>query len=229
MIGPEYDLSRYKAVFAPLQFVVSQKQAANIRKFVHDGGLFVTSFRLGVKDESSQIVRTPLPGLLSDVMGVTIKDYVPNYGAKVGVQFSSPLAGPDGESTLWADLLQPSSASVLAKYSGATYAGEPAITTNAFGAGQAVYIGADLDPASLARVLGTLLASKGVKPPFDVPRGVELTVRTGANKKWLFLLNHTPASQEITLPGQFTDALTGTTVTGKRTLPAYDVLVLQPA
>jgi beta-galactosidase len=229
VISAESDLARYKAVFAPLQYVVSEKQAANIRKFVHAGGLFVTSFRLGVKDESSQIVRTPLPGLLSDVMGVTVKDYVPNYGAKVGVQFSAPLAGPDAESTLWADLLQPTSATVLAKYSGTTYAGEPAITSNSFGAGQAVYIGADLDPASLARVLATLLGSRGVKPPFDVPRGVELTVRSAANQQWLFLLNHTPSAQEITLPGSFTDALTGSPVAGRRTLAAYDVLILHPA
>jgi len=71
VIQPESDLSRYKAVFAPLPYVVSPQEAANIRKFVQTGGLFVGGFRLGVKDENSQIVRTPLPGLLRDVMGAT--------------------------------------------------------------------------------------------------------------------------------------------------------------
>ena len=61
------------------------------------GGVFVTSFRLGVKTESSQIVRTPLPGLLRDVMGVTVEDYVPIYSAKQGVKFASAFAGTDGE------------------------------------------------------------------------------------------------------------------------------------
>lgn len=228
VINGEADLSGYKAVFAPLQYVVSQKQAANIRRFVEGGGLFVSGFRLGAKDESSQIVRTPLPGLLRDVMGATVKDYVPIYGEKLGVKFSSLLAGPDAECALWADILQPSSAAVLATYTGGAYADEPAITINSFGKGKAVYLGPDLDPASLARVLATLLETNGIKPPFDVPRGVELCVRKSRDRQWLFLLNHTTASQGVTLPGQFKDLLTGAAHTGKIGLDAYDVRVLQP-
>ena len=228
IIRADADLSRYKAVFAPLQYVLSEKQAAGIRSFVDGGGLFVTSFRLGVKDGSSQIVRTPLPGLLRDVMGVTVKDYVPIYSEKIGVKFSSQLAGPDAECELWADLLQPASASVLATYTG-PYAGEAAITVNSFGKGKAIYLGADLDPASLARVLGTLLGTAGIKSPFGVPRGVEITVRTSGDRRWIFLLNHTQESQEVGLPGRFADLLTGTAHAEKASLRPYDVLVLKPA
>jgi beta-galactosidase len=228
IIRADADLSRYKAVFAPLQYVLSEKQAAGIRSFVDGGGLFVTSFRLGVKDGNSQIVRTPLPGLLRDVMGVTVKDYVPIYSEKIGVKFSSQLAGPDAECELWADLLQPASASVLATYTG-TYAGEAAITVNSFGKGKAIYLGADLDPASLASVLGTLLGTAGIKSPFGVPRGVEITVRTSGDRRWIFLLNHTQESQEVGLPGRFADLLTGTAHAEKASLRPYDVLVLKPA
>jgi beta-galactosidase len=228
IIRADADLSRYKAVFAPLQYVLSEKQAAGIRSFVDGGGLFVTSFRLGVKDSSNQIVGTPLPGLLRDVMGVTVKDYVPIYSEKIGVKFSSQLAAPDAECALWADLLQPASASVLATYTG-SYAGEAAITINSFGKGKAIYLGADLDPASLARVLGTLLGTAGIKSSFGVPRGVELTVRTLGDRRWIFLLNHTQESQEVSLPGRFADLLTGIVHAEKASLKPYDVLVLKPA
>ncbi len=228
IICADADLSRYKAVFAPLQYVLTEKQAARIRSFVDGGGLFVTSFRLGVKDGASQIVRTPLPGLLRDVMGATVKDYVPIYSEKIGVKFSSQLTGPDAECELWADLLQPASASVLAKYTG-SYAGEAAITVNSFGKGKAIYLGADLDPASLARVLATLLGTAGIKSSFGVPRGVEITARKSGDKQWVFLLNHTADSKEVTLPGRFADLLTGTTIAEKVSLRPYDVLVLQPA
>jgi len=113
------DLSKYKAVFAPVQYVVSAKQAESVRNYVRNGGIFVTNFRLGVKDQSSQIVDMPLPGLLRDVMGVTVKDYVPIYNEKLGVQFGAELAGQDAECVLWADLLTPQRAMVLAKYTGA--------------------------------------------------------------------------------------------------------------
>ena len=227
IVNAEGDLSRYKAVFAPLHYVLSEKQAANIRTFVEKGGLFVAGFRLGAKDESSQIVSAPLPGLLRDVMGATVKDYVPLYNEKVAVKFASPLTSPDGTSGLWSDVLQPSSASVLATYANGRYPGDPAITMNSFGKGKAAYIGPDLDPASLAHVLATLLGNAGVKP-LDVPRGVERTVRESGNTQWIFFLNHTAAPQAITVSGQHKDAVTGTARSGKITLAPYDVLVLQP-
>ena len=123
----EDDLARYKVVFAPVQYVVTEKQAESIRNYVRAGGMFVAGFRLGVKDESSQIVDKPLPGLLRDVMGVTLKDYVPLYFGKPGVKFGPELAGPDGTAQLWADLLKLETASGLAKYTG-EYDGEVAVS-----------------------------------------------------------------------------------------------------
>ena len=219
------DLSKYKAVFAPVQYVVSAKQAESVRNYVRNGGIFVTNFRLGVKDQSSQIVDMPLPGLLRDVMGVTVKDYVPIYNEKLGVQFGAELAGQDAECVLWADLLTPQSAMVLAKYTGA-YEGAAAITVNGFGKGKAVYIGADLDTKSLARVLRAVLAMSGSKSAFGAPMGVEVTRRQAGGKQWVFLLNHTPDAQKVTFSGKFKSALSGDTVDGSVTLRGYDTVVL---
>jgi beta-galactosidase len=229
VIAPQADLSRYKIVFAPLAYVMSEKQAAKIKSFVQGGGMFVTNFRLGVKTESSQIVRTPLPGLLRDVMGVTVADYVPIYSAKNAVKFAPALAGPDAECGLWADILQPTGAEVLASYTKGSHAGEAAITMNTVGTGKAVYIGADLDGASLDRVLQTLSGLAGIKPTLEVPQGVEVTVRKAGDKQWIFLLNHAPTSQSVNIPKGFTDLLTGKTYAGKIDLSAYGVLVLREA
>jgi beta-galactosidase len=229
VIAPEADLSPYKIVFAPLAYVMSEKQAAKIKSFVQGGGMFVTNFRLGVKTETSQIVRTPLPGLLRDVMGVTVADYVPIYSAKNAVKFAPTLAGPDGECGLWTDTLQPTGAEVLASYTKGSHAGEAAITMNTVGSGKAVYIGADLDGASLARVLRTLSGLAGVKPPLEVPPGIELTVRRAGDKQWIFVLNHTSVSQSVSIPKTFADLLTGKTRTGKIDVSGYGVQVLQSA
>jgi beta-galactosidase len=229
VIAPEADLSPYKIVFAPLAYVMSEKQAAKIKSFVQGGGMFVTNFRLGVKTESSQIVRTPLPGLLRDVMGVTVADYVPIYSAKNAVKFASALAGPDGECGLWTDILQPTGAEVLASYTKGSHAGEAAITMNTVGSGKAVYIGADLETASLARVLRTLSGLAGVKQSLEVPPGIEVTMRHAGDKQWIFVLNHTAASQSVSIPKTYTDLLTGKTRTGKIDVSGYGVQVLQSA
>jgi beta-galactosidase len=227
VISPGDDLGKYKIVFAPVVYVLSEDQASRIRSYVQNGGVFVTNFRLGVKNEYSQIVQTPLPGPLRDVMGVTVEDYVPIYSGKQGVKFSSVLSGPDGECGIWADILQPSKAEVLGTYTSGSYAGRPAVTMNNFGKGKAIYIGADLTAPSLSRVLEKLATSTGVKPPLDVPPGVELTVRKAGAKQWIFLLNHTPEVQKIDVPSPFKDLVTGETLTQTARLDAYAVRVLR--
>jgi beta-galactosidase len=220
------DLSHYKVLLAPAMYVVGAKQAAAIRAFVQGGGTFIAGFRLGVKDEHSRIVEEPLPGLLRDVMGVELFDYQPIYSEKQGVQFTGALAGPSATCHLWADILTPKGADVLATYTGGDYAGKAAITTHTFGKGRAVYVGAGLEPKDLARVLMTLLAEAGVKPQMQVPQSVELTVRHSGTKRWTYLLNYSAEPQTVTLPGTFKDALAGASVPGSVALPAYGVRVL---
>jgi beta-galactosidase len=113
IVGPGEDLAQYKVVFAPLVYVLSEPQADRIRQYVRGGGFFVSNFRLGVKMESSQIVRQPLPGFLTDVMGVTVEDYVPIYSQNPHVKLGSMLGGTDIECGLWTDVLKPSSAEGL--------------------------------------------------------------------------------------------------------------------
>ena len=227
VVAPGADWTPYKVVFAPLAYVLSEAQGERIRGFVQKGGVFVSNFRLGVKTETSQIVRTPLPGLLRDVMGVTVEDYVPIYSARPAVRFSSVLSGPDAEVGIWMDVLQPSGAEVLGTYTSGAHAGQAAITMNSFRKGKAVYIGADLNAESLARVLRTLAAQAGVTQPLEVPPGVEVTVRAAGNKQWMFLLNHTPAVQTVNIRRPSTDLLTGEAHNKTIDLSAYAVRVLQ--
>jgi beta-galactosidase len=231
VVAPASDLSRYKIVFAPAPYVISEKQAESIRNFVRNGGVFVAGFRLGAKNEFSQIVRTPLPGLLRDVMGVTVADYVPLYSGNQSVKFDSAriLAGADAECALWADILQPEKAQVLATYTTGSHTGRAAITANSFGKGKAIYLGADLTGTGLGRVLQALGAHAGVKSLLTAP-GLEITMRESAQngrKQWLFVLNHTSEPKTVDLPAEFSDALSGAPRSGKVVLKPYDVAVLR--
>ncbi len=119
----------------------------------------------------------PLPGLLRDVMGVTLVGDAPLYSEKQGVKFAGMLAGPGAACQLWADVLKPESAEVLAIYTMGDYAGQAAIAANQFGKGRAIYLGARLEPAALGRVLNTVAASAGLASEIDAPAGVEVATR----------------------------------------------------
>jgi beta-galactosidase len=229
VVNATRDLSRYKVVCAPVMYIVTKEQAERIRAFVESGGTFIAGFRLGVKDEHSRIVATPLPGLLREVMGVELIDYQPIYSEKQSVQFSGPLAGANAECHVWADILSQQKAEVLASYTGGAYAGKAAITSNTFGKGKAIYLGAHLESADLARVLLTLVASAGVPRLAQAPPGVEMTVRRTERQAWTYLLNHTGKPQSVTLTGTYTDALDHSAVTGPVQLAPYGVRVLVSA
>lgn len=223
------DLSEYKIVFAPAMYIVTNERAERIRNFVQNGGTFIAGFRLGAKDEHSRIVDTPLPGLLRDVMGVELEDYQPIYSEKQGVKFAGLLSGPSAECHVWADILEPKQAEVLASYTEGMYAEKAAITSHGFGKGKAIYVGAHLEPADLARVLLTLTAVSGVKSGIETPQGVEVTTRGSGQKKWIYLLNHTAKAQTVKMDGRFKDAISGSGFNGSVSLDAYGARVLQPA
>ena len=220
------DLSKYKVVFAPALYVLSEAQAHRIEAYVQGGGIFVAGCRSGVKNEQSQIVKTPLPGLLRKVMGIIVEEYVPIYSGKMNVTFSGMLQGAQAMCDVWADVLRAEGAEVLATYTGGTYAGKPAITMHGAGAGKAIYVGAHLDPASLARFLITIERMAGISPKLTLPQGVEMTTRSNGKKSWTYLLNHSARTQSIALQEDYADALTGKRMQGTQSLEPYEVMIL---
>jgi beta-galactosidase len=229
IVDATQDLSRYKVLCAPVMYVVSQQQAGRIRHFVEAGGTFIAGFRLGVKDEHSRIVDTPLPGLLRDVLGVEVIDYQPIYSEKQSVQFAGPLAGANADCHIWADILDPRKAEVLASYTGGDHAGKAAITSNSFGKGKAIYIGAHLEPAELARVLLTLIAMSGVTRPIQAPPGVEVATRRADLQAWTYLLNHTAQTQSVHVHGNYQDYHDHVAVSDPISIEPYGIRVLMPA
>ncbi|HEX6496399.1 MAG TPA: beta-galactosidase trimerization domain-containing protein [Acidobacteriaceae bacterium] len=205
---------------------MSAAQADRIRAYVQGGGTFIAGFRLGAKDEHSRMVATPLPGLLRDVMGVELVDYQPIYSEKQSVAFTGPLAGANAECHVWADILDPNKTEVLATYAGGSYAGKAAITSNTFGKGKAIYLGAHLEPADLGRVVLTLIAAAGVPRQAEAPPGVEVTTRRTDRQAWTYVLNHTATPQSVTLTGTYVDARDRSAVSGPVRLEPYGVKVL---
>ena len=53
-----------------------------------------------------------------------------------------------------------------------------------------------------------LLTKAGVRPILETPLGAEASIRIGAGKELLFLLNHTTEVQRVELDGRYADAMT---------------------
>ena len=136
---------------------------------------------------------------------------------------------PDGFTTpcsLLCDILHLEGAEALAHYGEDFYAGTPAVTRNHFAAAPSTMSGTQPDEAGLARVLGLLAETAGVRPLLPEETPLEVTRRVKDGKEYLFLLNFTQASQPV--PASFageTDCITGSPV--PETLPPYGVLLIR--
>ena len=107
--------------------------------------------------------------------------------------------------------------------------GQPAAISRKVGNGRITYIGAWLDPKTMAEAAKWMTDTSGVKPVFGpVPAGVEVSARYGAHGAVFIVINLSGKPQAITLPREMNDVLEGGS---KRSvnLPYYGVAVLSAA
>lgn len=228
IVFPTASLSQYKLVVAPGLNVLSDAAAKNLIAYVKGGGHLVLGQRSAMKDDDNSLQPERQPGPLAALLGGRVEQY---YALLQPV----PVQGNwgKGESQLWAELLsvKDSGTEVLMRYgkSNGWLDGQPAAISRKVGNGRITYIGAWLDPKTMAEAAKWMTDTSGVKPVFGpVPAGVEVSARYGARGVIFIMVNLSGKPQAITLPHEMDDVLEGGS---KRSvnLPNYGVAVLSAA
>lgn len=221
---PPADLSRYRLVVAPALYVSDSALAERLHSFVNQGGTLILTFRSGVKDEHNVVTNMTLPGPFADLAGAAIHEFDPL------VNEDQETVGPGGlqfPASTWADILEPSTAQVVARYGKGYYAGKAAVTENRYGKGSVYYIGMESkSPLFYDRLVALALTKSGVPLNARIPEGVEVAVREKAGGHILFVLNYTSTQQTVPLDQVYQNALTGKMEPLDLPVAAYDVKVL---
>ena len=103
-----------------------------------------------------------------------------------------------------------------------------AVTHNHFGKGLAYYVGTVVkEPTFYDDLLADLLAHARIRPLVKPPVGVEVSLRQGAGRKLLFLVNHTEEPQTVVVPAGQRELLTGQTTGGTLQLDRHGAAVLR--
>jgi len=218
LVQPGGDLDRYRVVFVPSLYMVSDADAARFASYVDNGGTVLVGAYSGIVNEDDTVRLGGYPGAFGDLLGVRIEEFFPLLAGE-SVRLDS---GAEGR--IWSERGRATTATVLATYASGPVAGCPAITRN----GRAWYAGTRLVDADLAALIAQVCAQAGVVAPVpDLPAGLEVVVRTHHNGgRILFLLNHSTADVSIPLSG--VDLLTGQQHESAR-VPAGGVVVLHEA
>ncbi len=236
IVSPESDLSGYAIVCAPFLNVLRPAVMENLRSYVRGGGSLVLGPRSGFKDEYNRIFPIPQPGPLAELTRATVR-----FFDSLETERTNTLLWehrPDKRGTeigLWAEVLDPNGAEVLATYKHGWYAGEAAITRNLLArhgeqGGQAIYVGCMGGPALYHRLFDWLLPQVDVEPIMAAPAGVEVAERVADDgRRVIFVLNHTVQEYHLSLPEPLDDLLTGETYMRSLVLEAGAVLVCTPS
>ncbi|HUU13314.1 MAG TPA: beta-galactosidase trimerization domain-containing protein, partial [Terriglobia bacterium] len=235
--GRGRDLTRYKLVFAPMLYMVNDEMMEQFTRFVRGGGTLVLTFRSGVKEWDNSVTTLPLPGKLRELAGIEIEEYEPlleidpdlHEGQMPLEGTAVPFAGRTSSGTIWADILEPKNAQVLAKYGKKFYSGKAAVTSNRVGDGRVIYVGTHLAQDFGDSLASWLLEQNGISTPLSLPEGVDLSTREKDGKKILFVMNFNDTAQSVRLPRTYRDALADRSVSGALAIPPRDLVILAEA
>ena len=193
---PEHDLGRYRLVVAPALALLSDAGAANLSRYVAEGGTLLVQHFSGVVDERSHARLGGYPARpLREALGIRVEEPRP-------LRREERITLSDGtRGTVWSEYLRLDGAEAIATYTHGMLAGHPALTRHAFGAGRGWYLSTVLDTSDYAALVDRLLREAGVVREW--PPGVEAVTRG----RWCFLLNH--GGDAVPLPRADHDLLTG--------------------
>ncbi|MFG3009713.1 beta-galactosidase [Streptomyces cinerochromogenes] len=222
---PEADLSRYPLVVVPALYLMTEAAGNNVREYVGNGGTLVVSYFSGIVDEHDAVHEGAYPGVLRDVLGLTVEEFSPLLKDE-----RVRLTGPDGSGLtgdVWTEFVVPRGAETVWTYTDGLTAGRPAVTRHRYGRGTAWYVSTRLHAQDLDAVLGRAADDAGLAPRADLPRDVEVVRRRGESGSYLFVINHTAGDTKVPLDVPGTELLTGERAAGRLAVPAGAVRVVR--
>ncbi|RED64834.1 beta-galactosidase [Cohnella lupini] len=230
VIRPQSDLSDYDVVIAPMLYMFEEGVPENLRSFAERGGKLVMSYNSGMVNGCDVVEYGGFLRPIEDVFGIVVEEV---DALEPGM--SNRIERSDGKSfrtDKWGEVVRLNGAEAIAVYTEDYYAGLPAVTRNRYGRGEAYYVSAHPEDAFIRELLLNVCSSAGVKPHIpNAPEGVEVSVREGKGRRFLFILNHNRAPVELDLNGvegtAWKDLIQGEPVGGSITLESYGTLVLE--
>jgi beta-galactosidase len=230
-MDPREDLSPYRLVFAPRMFSIDGPTAANLLAYVEQGGTLCLTAPSGVVDACNVSFEAPRPGPLAEAAGIRVSDLSPLHAplplqATVHQRSDAISALTGTEASVLADEVHPTTADVLATYAAGWRDGLPAITSNRFGRGRVIYVGASLREESLAALVAHLCAEAGVSSLCETPAGLHIYQRVGPDETLWFALNTTEEALSFAPAGTWVELLSGETCAGEVRVAPLDVRIL---
>lgn len=229
-VKPTDDFSKYDLIIAPVLYMLKDTVADNIKKFVSNGGTFLTTFFSGYVDENDRVKIGGYPSELRDLLGLWVEelDALPPE-INNSIQMNSTLEGFSSEynCNMLFDIINLEGADVLGTYGSDFYKGRPVLTCNKFGSGEAYYIASNPETKFVDDLVNYFDAKHSLSLDFENQPGIEITKRSKDDKNIFFILNHNNEEKILNLKDKtFVNLITKEKITHKLILNSRDVVIL---
>jgi beta-galactosidase len=201
IIDMEQSLSQYKIVVAPMLYMLRGDIAKRIEEFVKGGGTFVATYLSGLVNENDLCFLGGFPGPLRNILGVWTEEtdsLHPEEFNEINVHIEA-LNHKTYKVVDMCDMIHLETATSLATYATDFYAGQPALTVNKFGEGQAYYIAFRNNQDFEEEFYAHLIQELQLKPVLEakLPEGVSVQTRYDENNTFIFIMNFTEKTQSV--------------------------------
>ncbi len=222
-ISMDDPLEGYALVCAPVNYLYREGYADKVRRYVQNGGHYITTYCSGIVDDTDLcfIGRHPL----EDVLGLSPEE---TDAPGEGFENSFLYEGVTYTAGSVCDVCHPSdTVKVLSSYQKDYYTGYPAVTENSFGQGLCYYLAAKTGPDFLRAFYRTVFKKASLSNPLgaSLPYGVTVTKREGI-RPVIFVMNFSSAPCEIAGRGIWKDAETGSIYRDKLSLDGFSCKIL---
>jgi beta-galactosidase len=220
------NLSRYKIVAVPMQYMMSEPMMDELQGYVRGGGVLVATYITGLVNENDLMYLGGFHPKLRELFGIEVSETDTLYPSqRNGILYGGTIY----KALDYCTVFNTCGAEVLGRYTSDFYAGSAAVTCNAYGKGVTYFIGARTGEDFLSKFyLDELVKNENITlPPIKTPPGVSVQTRINDGKKYYFLMNYSEEEKTIATEADMLDLITGQTIKkGETTLPTYGVLIL---
>lgn len=221
VVAPGADLSAYGLVVAPCLHLVRAAEAEVFSSYVAGGGTLLVTFYSGIVDEQDRVELGGYPGAFRDLLGVSVEEFAPLFPAE-RVSLGSGITG-----SVWAERMRAVDADVVDVFADGPAAGGPALTRRRAGEGTAWYLATLPDADAYRDLIVNIATGAGLPTDPTRPAGLEVVRRDGADRSFLFAINHADADAVIDAHGR--DLLSGEQAEGRIVVPAGGIRIIEEA
>jgi len=208
VIEEDQSLEGYDLVIMPFGMIAKPEFEQAVRDYVKKGGHFV-SLPLGfAKDENTcGVIGEAMPLHMTDVFGARVGEVEPVFENTVSKFL---IDGKEYETLYWQEFLELEGAECYSRVTDTFRANTPIITKNAYGDGDAYYVGTALSKESAQAFFKELFQEYHIEQaPIETPEGINIVTRVNDTEKYYFVFNSKNEPLTLSLFASLKDALTG--------------------